>query len=210
MKIKISSSLLVCFALGLNFGFAQIDKEQLALAINDADMANTKQLVQFIWKRKSNVSLDGQVKLSLITGFSFNKKGEIQNQTIDALSSAKQKPGVSGKMQSNTAEEKKEYVKKALELSLAGTFMSKGQLLDFFGKATETDGILEAIGEIVYVQGDKLTLLIDKSTNLYTKKVFSSFLGIDPTDGEINHEKFSLGINHGTTTLLNMPGEKYA
>jgi len=58
------------------------------------------------------------------------------------------------------------------------------------------------------VKGDKLTILIDKKTNLYTKKTFSSLLGKDPIDGEINFEKFSSGVNHGSTTVLNMPAQK--
>lgn len=193
-----------------NIGFAQIDKEQLALAVSKADDANTKQLMQYIWKRKSDVSIDGQVKLTTISEFSFDNKGELQFQLVDAQSSVKQKPGIRGRLQENAAEDKSEYVQKALELSLAYTFMTKGQLLDFFEKASvsEKDGVIEATGENVYVQGDKLTIWLDKKTNLYTKKVFSSLLGKDPINGEINYEKFSSGINHGSTTLLNMPAQK--
>lgn len=191
-------------------GFAQIDKEQLALAISNADDANTKQLMQFIWKRKSDVSIEGQLKLTTLTEFSFDDKGKLQTKTIDAQSTVKDKKGIRGKMQDNAAEDKGEYAQKALELSLAYTFMTKGQLLDFFTKATVTEigGIIEATGADIYVKGDKLTIWVDKSTNLYTKKKFSSLLGKDPIDGEINYEKFSSGINHGTTTVLNMPAQK--
>ncbi len=129
---------------------------------------------------------------------------------VDAESSVKQKPGLRGKVQQSAAEDKMDYVGKALELSLAYTFMTKGQLLDFFTKATvaEKNGMIEATGENIYVKGDKLTLFLDAKTNLYTKKVFSSLLGTDPISGEINYEKFSSGINHGTTTILNMPAQK--
>ena len=44
-------------------GFAQADKEQLALAISKADDANTEKLMQFIWKRKSDVAIDGEQSL---------------------------------------------------------------------------------------------------------------------------------------------------
>ena len=123
-------------------------------------------------------------------------------------SSVKQKPGIRGKMQENAAEDKMDYVGKALELSLAYTFMTKGELIDFFGKATvtETNGIITAIG--VKVKGDKLTVLVEAATNLYLSKKFSSLLGKDPIDGEIKYEKFSSGVNHGSATLLNMPAQK--
>lgn len=189
---------------------AQTDSDKLALAINTADEANTKQLMQFIWKRKSDVSINGEVKLTTLTEFSFDDAGKLQTKLVDAESSVQQKRGLRGRAQESAAEDKSEYVQKALELSMAYTFMTKGQLLDFFSKATvtEKDGVIEATGTDVYVKGDKLTLIIDSKTNLYLKKTFSSLLGKDALSGEINYEKFSSGINHGTTTVLNMPAQK--
>lgn len=191
-------------------GFAQTDKDKLALTINSADEANTKQLMQFIWKRKSDVAINGEVKLTTLTEFSFDDAGKLQTKLVDAESSVQQKRGLRGRAQESAAEDKSEYVQKALELSMAYTFMTKGQLLDFFSKATvtEKDGVIEATGTDVYVKGDKLTLIIDSKTNLYLKKTFSSLLGKDALSGEINYEKFSSGINHGTTTVLNMPAQK--
>lgn len=186
------------------------DNEQLALTISKADQANTEKLMQYIWKRKSDVSVDGQVKLTTLTEFSFDAAGKLQAKIVDAESSVKQKRGVRGQIQQNAVEDKMEYVQKALALATAYTFMSKGQLLDFFSKATvnQKDGVIEATAENVYVQGDKLTVWVDEKTNLFTKKKFSSLLGKDAIDGEINYEKFSSGINHGSTTVLNMPAQK--
>jgi hypothetical protein len=191
-------------------GQSQIDKEQLALAISKADEANTEGLKQYLWKRKSDVSINGELKLTTYTEFSFDDQGKLQAKLVDAESSVKQKPGLRGKAQQNAAEDKMEYIGKALELAQAYTFMTKGQLLDFFGKATvtEKDGIIEATGENVYVKGDKLTIHVDSKTNLYIDKKFSSLLGKDPIDGEIKYAKFSSGINHGSETVLNMPAQK--
>jgi len=208
MKSPIQLSLLLIF---ISFiGYAQVDKEQLALAISKVDDANTEKLKAYIWKRKSDVSVNGEHKLTALTEFSFDEQGKLQAKMIDAETSVKKKPGLRGKIQQNAAEDKMDYVGKSLELALAYTFMTKGQLLDFFEKATvtEKDGILEATGENVNVQGDKLTIWVDKKTNLYIRKKFSSLLGKDPVDGEINYEKFSSGINHGSTTVLNMPAQK--
>jgi pyruvate formate-lyase activating enzyme-like uncharacterized protein len=189
---------------------AQIDKEQLALTINKADETNNEKLKEYVWKRKSDVSINGQVKLTTITEFSFDDQGKLQAKLVDAESSVKQKRGVRGRVQQGAAEDKAEYAQKALELALAYTFMTKGQLLDFFSKATvtEKDGVFEAVGENVYVQGDKLTLHVDVKTNLYLDRKFSSLVGKDAIDGEINYEKFSSGTNHVSTTVLNMPAQK--
>jgi len=191
-------------------GFTQVDKEQLALAISNADDANTKLLMQYIWKRKSDVSVGGEHKLTTLTEFSFDDQGKLQAKMVDAESSVKQKPGIRGKVQQNAAEDKMDYVSKSLELSLAYTYMTKGKLLDFFTKATltEKDGVIEATGSDVYVKGDNLSIWIDTKTNLYIKKKFSSLMGKDTVDGEIKYEKFSNGVNHGSTTMLNMPAQK--
>lgn len=189
---------------------AQIDKEKLALDISKADDANTEKLKAYIWKRKSDVSIGGEVKLTTFTEFSFDAQGKLQAKLVDAESSVKQKRGIRGKVQQGAAEDKAEYAQKALELALAYTFMTKGQLIDFFSKATvtEKDGIIEAIADNVYVQGDKLTIHVDSKTNLYLDKKFSSLVGKDAIDGAINYEKFSSGTNHGSTTVLNMPAQK--
>jgi hypothetical protein len=189
---------------------AQIDKEKLALDISKADDANNEKLKEYIWKRKSDVSIGGEKKLTILTEFSFDAQGKLQAKVVDAESSVKKKPGLRGRAQQNAAEDKSDYAAKALELALAYTFMTKGQLVDFFSKATvtEKDGVIEATAENVYVQGDKLTIHVDSKTNLYLDKKFSSLVGKDAIDGEIKYEKFSNGTNHGSTTVLNMPAQK--
>lgn len=197
--------LLVC-----SLGFAQIDKEQLALKVSKAEEANTQKLKEFIWKRYSTVTVDGEVKSKIINEFSYDESGKLQMKNVGTESSVKKKPGIRGKIQEGKIEDKVEYFEKALELSMSYTYMSKGQLLDFFEKATvtEKDGIIEATAENVYVKGDKLIIFIDAKTNLFISKKFNSFLGKDPIDGEIKYEKFSSGINHGAQTVINMPAQK--
>jgi len=190
--------------------FAQIDRDKLALDISKADAANTEQLKSFIWKRYSVASVEGQEKLNTVTEFSFDEKGELKAKMIDAATTVKKKPGIRGKMQENAAEESLEYVQKALELSLAYNFMTKGQLIDFFSKAeiTEKGGIIEATAKDVIVKGDSLTILVESSTKLFLNKKFSSMLGTDPISGVIEYEKFSSGVSHVSKSVLNLPSKK--
>ena len=196
--------------IGSTLAIAQIDKEKLALDVSKADAANTKQLMTYTWKRYSTATVSGQQKATVVTEFSFNEKGEIQVKQVGGESAEKQKPGVRGKMQENQMEASADYIGKALELSLAYTYMTQGQLMDFIDKATITEkaGAIEATATDIYVIGDKLTILIDSKTSLFINKKFSSLLDKDPVDGEINYEKFSSGVNHGSTTVLNMPAQK--
>ena len=87
--------------------------------------------------------------------------------------------------------------------------MSKGELIDFFGKAeiTEKEGMYTAIASDIFVKGDKVTFEIEKETKLFISKTFSSFLGEDPIDGTINYKKFKSGISHTDNIMLNLPGK---
>jgi hypothetical protein len=185
----------------------QIDRDQLSLDVSKADAANTEQLKQFIWKRYSTAMVSGQVKLNTVTEFSFDATGKLIAKVMDAKTTVKQKPGIRGQIQQNAAEDNLDYVQKALELSLAYTYMTKGQLLDFFSKAeiTEANGIIEASAKDVHMKGDALMIRIESSTKLFLYKKFSGVLDGDPISGEINYGKFSSGVSHGTTSVLNLP-----
>jgi len=203
---KILSLILICISMT---SFSQVDRDHLSLDISKADAANTELLKQFIWKRASVVTVSGAVKLNTLSEFSFDGTGKLIGKNIDAESTVKQKPGIRGAIQQNAAEDNLDYVQKALQLSLDYTFMSKGELLDFFSKAeiTEKDGVIEATAKDVKVKGDVVTMRVESATKLFLYKKFTSMLGTDPISGEINYGKFNSGVSHGTTSVLNLPAK---
>jgi hypothetical protein len=190
--------------------FAQTDKDQLALSVSKAEDQNLAKLKEYIWKRSSKAFVDNQLKLTTVTEFSFDQAGKLVTNVVDAETTVKQKPGLRGAVQKNAAEDKMDYIEKALGLSLKYAFMTKGELIDFFDKATitEKDGLILAEASNVYLTGDKLLVKIDPATHLFVYKEFSSLLGQDPVDGKLSYDKFSNGTMHGTTTILNMPAQK--
>jgi hypothetical protein len=190
---------------------AQINKDELALSVSKAEDENLQKLKAYLWKRKSDAFIDGQQKATVWTEFSFDANGKLQAKVVDAETSVKKKGGLRGKMQQNAIEDKMDYVGKSLELSLQYIYMTKGQFLDFIGKATlskKEDGTLVASADNVYMQGDHLTVHIDPATNLFKYREFKSLLGKDPIDAVVNYEKFSSGVNHQSTMTLNMPSQK--
>ena len=208
MKIKLFFVTLSLIA--STVALAQIDKDKLSLDISKADEANNQKLKQYIWKRRSDVFLESQLKLTTITEFSFTPDGKLETKIIDAETTVQKKPGLRGKVQANAAEDKLDYIQKALALAMDYSFMTKGELIDFFSKATVTEknGVLEAVANDVHVSGDRLLIRIDPKTNLFTYKEFTSLLGKDKIDGKLNYEKFSNGTNHISTTSLNLPAQK--
>ncbi|MEQ1587425.1 MAG: hypothetical protein ABL895_16185 [Cyclobacteriaceae bacterium] len=205
------TKLLILLLLGFLTTQAQLNTEELSLTISKAEDANLQKLKSYLWKRKSEAYMDGQLKATTWTEFSFDATGKVQAKVIDAETSVKQKPGLRGNAQKSAIEAKMDYVEKALGLSVQYAYMTKGQLLDFFSKATvskKDDGTLVAVADNVYVQGDKLTVHVDPKTNLFKYKEFKSLLGKDPIDGVINYESFSSGVSHVSATVMNMPAQK--
>lgn len=190
--------------------FGQIDKQQLALDISATDALNTKKLMPFVWKRTSTATVDGEIKGTVINEIRFDSVGKIKATVIGGESSSKDKRGIRGKIQDSKKKSTMDYVEKALKLSISYIYMSKGEYLDFFEKAviSEKENIIEASGSNIYIQGDSLTVLIDAKTKLFISKKFSSTLEEDPINGDVKYELFSSGINHGSETILNLPGKK--
>ncbi len=203
--------LLVALATCSLTAFAQIDKDKLALDVSKVDAENTEKLKAYVWKFHAVVSGEGGNKTTLISEFGFDEKGELYINVVDGETNVDRKPGVRGKMQQNAMESKLAYVSNAMKYSLAYTYMTKGQLLDFFDKAiiTKKDGVFIAKGENVYVKGDQLTIRIDAKRKHFLSKTFSTKLGEDPISGDVQYETFeSSGVNHISITKLEMPIEK--
>ncbi len=198
-----------CLAFSLS-GFSQIDKEQLALDVSKVDAENTEKLKGYIWKLHADVLGEGGNKTTLISEFKYDDTGELNINLVGGKTNIQKKPGVRGKMQQNAIKGKAEYITKAMQHALSYTYMTKGQLIDFFDKAevTKDNGVITAKGKDVYVAGDELTINIDAKTKLYLSKSFSTKMNADPISGEVQYDTFkSSGVNHITTTKLDLPTE---
>jgi len=208
--MKKSMLLSVAFvALSLS-GFSQIDKDQLALEVSKVDAENTEKLKEYIWKLHADVFGEGGNKTTLISEFKYDDTGELNINLINGETNIQKKPGIRGKMQQSEIEGKVDYVAKAMQYALGYTYMTKGQLLDFFDKAEviERNGVLTAKGKDIYVTGDELIINIDAATKLFLSKSFSTKMNADPISGEVLYDTFkSSGVNHITTTKLDLPAE---
>lgn len=202
--------LFVCLIIAGLSAQAQIDKDHLALEISKVDAENTAKMKKYIWKLYADVFGEGGNKTELISEFQYDEAGELNIRLVDGETNIEKKGGLRGQMQQNAIESKVEYIASAMKYALAYTYMSKGQLLDFFDKAelTVKGNILTAKGKNIYVNGDELTINIDAKSKLYVSKSFSTIMNNDPISGEVEYGIFkSSGVNHITTTKLDMPAQ---
>ena len=199
------------FFLGLIMsGFAQVDRDQLSLEISKAEAANLEKLKPYLWRRETVVTVDGQVKSNALSEMNFDSTGKLSVKNLEAKSTDKDKRGLRGRIQANAKEDAMEYVEKAMQLAISYTYLSKGQLIDFFSKAeiTESKGLIQVVAKDVLVKGDVVTFSIDPKTKLFVHKTFSSKLGEDDISADIEYGKLSTGESHATKTVLNLPAKK--
>jgi hypothetical protein len=196
--------------LGLLTSAQEIDKTKLALDVSAANEANNAKLKEYIWKLKLDGYVNKELKLTTLTEMKFDATGKLVATPIDAKTTVQAKPGVRGRMQQNAAEESLDYIGKAAEVMAQYAYMSKGQLVDFFDKATvTTDGkTITATAQNVMQAGDEMTILIDPATNLFVRKTFKAKSGADPIEGTIDYATFTTtGINHVAKSYLLMPAK---
>lgn len=126
------------FALGLLTSAQEIDKTKLALDVSAANEANNAKLKAYIWKLKLDGYVNKELKVTTLTEMKFGPDGKLVATPIDAKTTVKAKPGIRGNMQKSAAQDNAEYMQKAADVMGQYAYMSKGQLVDFFDKATVT------------------------------------------------------------------------
>jgi len=201
---------IIGIALGLLASAQEIDKTKLALDVSAANEANNVKLKQYIWKLKLDGYVNKELKVTTLTEMKFGPDGKLVATPIDAKTTVQAKPGVRGRMQQNAAEESLDYIEKAAQVMAQYAYMSKGQLVDFFDKATvTTDGkVITATAKNVMQAGDEMTILIDPATNLFIRKTFKAKSGADPIEGTVDYATFTTtGINHVSKCYLMMPAK---
>ncbi|VGO12455.1 hypothetical protein PDESU_01008 [Pontiella desulfatans] len=188
---------------------AEMDRDQLSLEISKANSANKDKMKAFIWKKASKVTVDGKEMVDILNEISIQENGDISMVNLDIETHVKRQRGLRGRMQQKAAENNAKYLDGAIEYSLAYMYMTKGQLLDFFSKAKITDekGVLMAKASDVLLNGDQLTIQVDKASKLFISKSFSSSMGGDPISGEIHYDEFSSGVSHVSKSTLNLPAK---
>ncbi len=190
---------------------AQTDKTQLSLDISKTYAANFEQIKQHVWKRKTEVYVDGKLALTVISDFSFDANGKLQVKVVDTKSNMETKGGpIKQSMAKNKAEDMKDYWGNALELVAKYMFMSKGDMVDFFDKATVTENSADVLASAknVYVKNDQLDLTVDKTSLLYKKQVIKTFMNTDAVNCDVTYKKLSNGLNVADVMNLDLPAQK--
>lgn len=141
-----------------------IDKTQLALKAADSRQAAQQAVKQYSWKMRTEVQVEDEVQVVRLESVRYDIDGKQQRTLINERAlEPKRKPGLRGKLQDKKAEKQHDWSVELGELLQSYVVVTKGQLVDFFDKASfKQEGAMVRIeGRNFLHAGDKMTYLID-------------------------------------------------
>jgi len=191
------------------------DAAQLALKFGEAQAENLETLKQFSWKARTEVRMDGESKIVALDYVRFDSEGEIERTNLSTESSIEKKRGFRGRKQKAALDDVAALLEDSLSLLASYILMTKGQLVDFYEKASLTpgtdamEGTTEVNAQNVTTKGDDLTVWVDADTGLNRKLEFQAPLGEDLTvTGEVNYRVLEEGPSTASKATLAIPAEK--
>jgi hypothetical protein len=200
--MKTQRLLLLAMGVGLVVPVAMAqDTDELGLAYAKAQEENVGQIKTYKWKTHTTMKSQGETKFSFTVANRLNEKGEMVQELEESESNVKRKRGLRGRRQRAALEEADALLDNILAITATYIFMSKGREVDFFDKATITDGEGDLKGTQkvhangVTIEGDSLTKWIDPTT-LHPKRIAFQFV-VDghAVEGEVMYRPIEDGPN---------------
>jgi hypothetical protein len=216
--IKMKFSVLVIVVVGLAFASQatgqDADPAQRALEYAESQQKNSDALRTYSWKTRTVITKDEKPMMTMLIQARFDADGKLQHTTISSESHVEKKRGVRGKKQKKKIEELGQMIENVVRLQASYVIMSKGQLVDFFGKADVQDGLGEMAGtkrihaKSVLAASDELTIWVDPPTGLNRKLALITPLDEKTVvDGTIDYKTLKDGPTTASVSVLRIPSQ---
>jgi hypothetical protein len=205
---------LAAVAIALATGAVAEDQAEMGLRYAEAHQQSLNLMKQYTWQIDSTLSQDGQLKVHVLSDCRVNEKGELVQEVETAETTVRRKRGLRGRAQASHAEEVGAFLEHVLAVTTSYVYRSKGEEVDFFEKATLTEGSGDEAGTLmataadVSVPGDKVTKWMDAKTLIPTKVTFEATVDEVPVSGEILYRPIEDGPNVPRMATIQIPSEK--
>jgi len=195
-------ALVVCLTVPVGAGQ---DTSQVATKISEARKENAQRTLDYSWTRRTEVKVKGETKNLTTELVRYTVDGEMQKTPI-SQESAKKPKGVRGKVANKKAGEMKDWMKELGEVLHAYSLPSAGALLDFLNKAVVVpDGAgQKLVAENVVVQGDNMTMRLDKEFRLTKTEVSTTHDG-SAVQLTTDHAETPDGLDYVARTNIVVP-----
>jgi hypothetical protein len=181
----------------------------LAVKISDAQANNLKSLMNYSWKMSTNIEVESELKLVILTQFRFNTEGKLESTQLSNEWKVEKKKFVAGKKQKSAMEENQKVAEEAYNLLKQYIFMSKGQLVDFYEKAniskSSEEGTIVLEANSVLVKDDNVVQSVDEKTFLTHSMIVKSILSTNNMTGTIKLETLEDGTSRPVQLIVEIP-----
>jgi hypothetical protein len=216
MRRTIPVMIVIAFATAVVFPVTAqgADPAQRALKYAEIQQTNTDALKDYSWKTRTVITKDEKPMVTMLIQARFDADGKLQQTTISSESHVEKKRGVRGKKQKQKIEELGQMIEQVVRLQASYVIMSKGQLVDFFEKASVQDGLGEMAGtkrihaKSVLAATDELTIWVDPATGLNRKLTIITPLDEKTVvDGTIDYKTIKDGPTTASVSVLRIPSQ---
>ena len=216
MRNTVPVMIAIAFAIAFVFPVTAQDADpaQKALKYAEIQQTNTDALKAYSWKTRTVITKDEKPMVTMLIQARFDADGKLQHTTISSESHVDKKRGMRGKKQKKKMEELSQMIEKVVRLQASYVIMSKGQLVDFFEKATVQNGLGEMVGtkrinaKSVLGASDELTIWVDSATGLNRKLTIIAPLDEKTIiDGTIDYKTIKDGPTTASVSMLRIPSQ---
>lgn len=189
---------------------AQADaKTNLSLQVSQACAANRAQLVQYVWTRTVQVYMDGTLKSTMVSSMSFSPQGKLVATDVSTTPTSAPKRGLRGAIAKDKIDDLKTYIDTAMKVSMTYIYMNKGNMVNFFDKASinQTGSELVVLGNSINQPGDQLDLKLNSQSLAYISQDYSTTVNGDAVSGNVTYKTFDNGLTAVDAGAINLPAK---
>ena len=210
--MKTIGKALVLAACGISVVSAQVpDRTQLGLKATEARLASQQAMKAYTWKTRTELQVQGQVKSIRLEMVRYDLDGNQQKTLLsEDKDEPKRKPGLRGKIQERREEAAKDWMADLGQLLHSYLTASKGQMVDFFERASFTpEGqTLRIEGQGFIVPGDRMSYWIEPQQKKPQKMQIDTVHQGDPVRLVVEFQALPDGLNVPARATLNVPDKQ--
>ncbi len=206
---------LTCLGFTTVGGLAQglPDVSDIAVKVSKSREENRKKMQDYTWKRRTEVSKDGEVQLTKLELVRFDVDSRMQTTLIsEQKPEQRQMRGIRGRIQERVVEAQKEWQVDLQRLLQQYSLPTTGKVAGYLEKATfgrgDLPGTIRILGTDVVQPGDELVMLVDASTKELKMTKVRTQLDEDAVLMDINHDRLTSGLNYQARSIIRVPSKK--
>ena len=222
MKRNLMTSLWAVFAavwlLALTAGAQELNQliQQKVAALRESTAQNQKDLRQYSWIEKTQLSLKGEVKSTKIESCRYGPDGTVQKTLLTDPAKEEKKRGLKGRIIENKKDEMKDYMERTI--SLIGHYVPPSpENMKAVVAAGNTSlsqagaGAIQLQFKDFYKSGDAVTFTVDTAAKTIRQLSVNTYLDDQDKDAislMVSFQTLPDGTNYAASKVLNVAAKK--